>query len=242
MFSPRPHWQFDDAAAPAAVFRQLADAATEPVERALWQTQVARTFGLAAQFADGHAVLDSISVSSPELDAWSAIERGRLHRSAGQPDLAKPFFETSCELALQNHLDALRVDALHMLALVSPLDEQIALTKQAITESQTSNEPQAKSWLGSLLNNLGVALCDKGDWQAALEVFEQGLEVQKASGTQESIFIARFMVGKALRMQGQTEKARSHMQALKQDIEAAGMSDEYVEAELSMLNQSVNRN
>ena len=238
MFSPRPHWQFDDAAASAATFRTLADLANESVERALWQTQLARALGLAGQFDEGHAVLDSVVGSSPELDAWLAIERGRLHRSAGQPDIARPFFETSCDLALQNHLDALRVDALHMLALVSPIDEQIALTKQAITESQASADVQAKAWLGSLLNNLGVARGEKGEWQAALEVFQQGLEVQKASGDQERIFIARFMVGKALRMLGKIDNARSHMQALKQDIEAAGNSDEFVNAELALLNES----
>ena len=181
-------------------------------------------------------MLDSIGANSPELDAWSAIERGRLHRSAGQPDIARPLFETSCELALQNHLDALRVDALHMLALVSPLEEQIALTKQAITESQASADPQAKAWLGSLLNNLGVALGDKDDWQTALEVFEHGLDVQKAGGDQERIFIARFMVGKALRMLGEIDQAKLHMQALKQDIETAGQTDEFVNAELALLN------
>jgi len=236
VFNPRPHWQFDDAAASAATFRALAEAASDPFARALWQTQLARALGLAGQFDQGHAVLDSIGANSPELDAWSAIERGRLYRSDGQPDLARPFFETSCELALQNHLDALRVDALHMLALVSPLDEQIALTKQAIAESQASADPQAKAWLGSLLNNLGVALGDKDDWQTALEVFEQGLEVQNASGDQERIFIARFMVGKALRMLGEIDQAKLHMQALKQDIETAGQTDEFVNAELALLN------
>jgi len=236
VFNPRPHWQFDDPVASAATFRGLAEAASEPFERALWRTQLGRALGLAGQFDQGHAVLDSVGVSSPELDAWSAIERGRLHRSAGQPDLARTFFETSCELALQSHLDALRVDALHMLALVSPLDEQIALTKQAITESQASGDSQAKAWLGSLLNNLGVALGAKDDWQTALEVFQQGLEVQKAGGDHERIFIARFMVGKALRMLGKIDQARLHMQALKQDIEAVGQTDDFVNAELALLN------
>ena len=238
MFNPRPHWQFDDPVASAATFRGLAEAASEPFERALWQTQLARALGLAGRLDQGHSVLDSIGANSPELDAWSAIERGRLHRSAGQPDLARPFFETSCELALQNHLDALRVDALHMLALVSPIDEQIALTKQAITESQASADPQARAWLGSLLNNLGVALGDKDDWQAALEVFEQGLEVQKANGDQERISIARFMVGKALRKLGKIDQARSHMQTLKHDIEAVGQTDEFINAELDLLNNA----
>ena len=238
MFNPRPHWQFDNPAASAATFSALADAAKELVEKALWQTQIARALGLSGQIAEGHAVLDAIGANSPELEAWTAIERGRLHRSAGQPDVARPFFETSCELALQNHLDSLRVDALHMLALVSPIDEQIALTKQAIAESQASADPQAKAWLGSLLNNLGVALGDKDDWQAALEVFEQGLEVQKASGDQERIFIARLMVGKALRMLGKIDQAKFHMQALKNDIEAAGKADEFVVAELALLNES----
>jgi len=238
VFNPRPHWQFDNPAASAATFSALADAAKELVEKALWQTQIARALGLSAKFDQGHAVLDAISASSPELDAWADIERGRLYRSDGQPDLARPFFETSCELALQNHLDALRVDALHVLALVSPIDEQIALTKQAITESQASADPQARAWLGSLLNNLGVALGEKGEWQSALEVFEQGLEVQKANGDQERIFIARFMFGKALRMLGKIDQARFHMQALKHDIEAAGKSDEFVNAELALLNES----
>ena len=238
MFNPRPHWQFDDPVASAATFRGLAEAASEPFERALWQTQLARALGLAGQLDQGHAVLDSVGVSSPELDAWSAIERGRLHRSAGQPDIARQFFETSCELALQNRLDALRVDALHMLALVSPIDEQIALTKQAIAESQASADPQAKAWLGSLLNNLGVALGDKDDWQTALEVFEHGLDVQKAGGDQERIFIARFMVGKALRMLGEIDQAKLHMQALEQDIEAVGQTDEFVNAELALLHDA----
>jgi hypothetical protein len=44
------------------------------------------------------------------------------------------------------------------------------------------------------------------------------------------------MVGKALRMLGEIDQAKLHMQALKQDIETAGQTDEFVNAELALLN------
>ena len=45
-------------------------------------------------------------------------------RSSGHPDDARPLFEAAASIAEAAGLEALHVDALHMVALVAPAEEQ----------------------------------------------------------------------------------------------------------------------
>src|SRR4051812_46363938 len=116
-------WDFDDPAGSESRFRDAA-AVAEGTDRLVLLTQVARALGLQARYDEGHAVLDHLAVDDPEVATRAALERGRLLRSSGDADAARPHFEAAAAAARESGLEALRVDALHMVALVAPAEDR----------------------------------------------------------------------------------------------------------------------
>src|SRR3954447_18015347 len=113
MTDPRELWNFDDPAGSEQRFRAAAETA-EGTDRLVLLTQVARALGLQERYDEGHAVLDHLAVDDPEVDTRAALERGRLLRSSGDVDAARPHFEAAAAAARESGLEALHVDALHM--------------------------------------------------------------------------------------------------------------------------------
>jgi tetratricopeptide (TPR) repeat protein len=242
MIDPTPLWDFDDPAASEQRFREAAAAATGA------DRQVARALGLQDRFAEGHDTLDLVlaephTVAEPdeapsvdaEVSTRVALERGRLFRSAGRPEEARPCFESAVAQARRAGKDALLVDALHMVALVVPADEQTALLDEALEVARASSDPAARRWEASLLNNLGMTHADAGEWHTALAVFEQALAARRVTGKAGDVRIARWMVAWALRNLGRTGEALAIQRGLKAELLAAGEADPYVDEELQLL-------
>ena len=238
MTDPAALWDFDDPAGSEQRFRTAADTAEGP-QRLVLMTQVARALGLQERYDEGHSVLDDLSVDEPEVATRASLERGRLLRSAGEPDEARPHFEAAVLTAREGGLEALRVDALHMVALVAPAEEQQRLTEEALAVARASSDQAARDWDASLLNNLGMVHADADDWPAALGRFEEALaarERQSRSGADAGrTRVAKWMVGWALRNLGRTDEALAVQTALKGELEAAGEADPYVDEELALL-------
>ena len=247
MIDPTPLWDFDDPAGSERRFRESAVAATGP-DRLVLLTQVARALGLQDRFAEAHDTLDQVlaeprttaepdeaSIADAQVTTRVALERGRLFRSAGKPHEARPCFENAVAEARRAGNDALLVDALHMVALVVPADEQTALLDEAIEVARASSDPAARRWEASLLNNLGMAHADAGEWQTALAVFEQALAARQLTGKAGDVRIARWMVAWALRNLGRTGEALAIQSGLKAELLAAGEADPYVDEELQLL-------
>src|SRR4051795_9532391 len=116
-------WDFDDPAGSELRLRAAADMAEGP-DRLVLLTQVARALGLQERYDEGHAVLDQLAVDDAEVVTRTALERGRLFRSSGDPEAARPHFEAAAASAEAAGLEALHIDALHMLALVAPAEDQ----------------------------------------------------------------------------------------------------------------------
>jgi tetratricopeptide (TPR) repeat protein len=227
----RSLWDFDDPAGSELRFRAAAELA-EGTDRLVLLTQVARALGLQERYDEGHALLDHLAVTDDEVAARVSLERGRLLRSAGDPDAARPHFE-----AAEQHApaDALRIDALHMIALVAPPDRQLAVNERALAIARASDDPEARAWDASLLNNIGMVHADAGDWPAALAAFEQALAARRRLGGDADIRVARWMVAWALRHLGRTAEARAEQEALKGELDAIGATDPYVDEELALL-------
>jgi tetratricopeptide (TPR) repeat protein len=240
MTDPGELWDFDDPAGSERRFRAAAETA-EGAERLVLLTQVARALGLQERYDEGHAVLDDLAVTDPEVTTRAALERGRLLFSGGAPDEARPHFEAAAVTAQEAGLEALRVDALHMVALVAPAEDQQRLTEEALTVARGSSDQAARDWDASLLNNLGMVHADAGDWPAALAVFEEALAARerqsRSRGAAGRTRVARWMVGWALRNLGRTDEARAVQVALKAELQAAGENDPYVDEELALLDQ-----
>ena len=137
MTDPSELWDFDDPAGSEQRFRAAAETA-EGSDRLVLLTQVARALGLQERYDEGHAVLDDLAVDDPEVATRASLERGRLLRSAGEPDAARPHFEAAAGTAREAGLEALHVDALHMVALVAPAEDQQRLTEEALAVARGS--------------------------------------------------------------------------------------------------------
>jgi tetratricopeptide (TPR) repeat protein len=228
-------WDFDDPAGSEQRFRTAAETA-EGVDRLVLLTQVARSLGLQERYDEGHAILNDLAVGSPEVATRAELERGRLLRSAGEPDAARPHFEAAAGTAREAGLEALHIDALHMVALVAPAEDQQRLTEEALAVARGSSDEAARNWDASLLNNLGMTHADAEDWPAALAAFEEALAARERIGDAGRTRVAKWTVGWALRNLGRTDEARTVQRALKAELVAAGEEDPYVDEELALLN------
>jgi tetratricopeptide (TPR) repeat protein len=241
-------WDWSDPAGSERSFRALAES-SPPDHRLLALTQVARALGLQERYDEGRAVLDEVAVAAEgagggaahgaarEVAVRVALERGRLRRSEGLPGQATPLFQEAADLAADARLEALHVDALHMLAMDGDPQEQIRRTRAALEVARASTSEGARRWDASLLNNLGMAQHDAGDLPAALESFEAALELREARGQDREARIARWMVAWTLRLLGRTDEARRMQRALKAELTAAGEQDTYVDQELALLEE-----
>jgi tetratricopeptide (TPR) repeat protein len=236
VIDPRPLWDFDDPAGSEQRLREAAGAAAGD-DWAAWQTQVARALGLQEHYGEGHALLDEVAAGGHggEVPARVALERGRLRRSAGHPDAARPDFEESARLAGEAGFQELQVDALHMVALAVPAEESLMANRRALDVARAATDPRARDWDASLLNNMGMAQADAGDHVAALACFEEALEARERIGDVGRTRVARWMVAWSLRQLGRTDEALARQRELKAELTADGEHDPYVDEEIALL-------
>jgi tetratricopeptide (TPR) repeat protein len=234
MIDPKPLWDFDDPATSAERFLDAAEHADEPA-RTAWLTQYVRALGLQEKYDEATKVLDRLTSEDPETVTYLALERGRVLRASGRPDDARPLFVLAAETAAAAGLEALHVDALHMVVLVAPPEEQVSLAEQALAVARASSDQRARDWDASLLNNLGMTHADAGDFEAALARFEEALAARQRIGDPSTIRVARWMVGWGLRNLGRRDEARVVQRALKDELVSVGADDPYVDEELALL-------
>ena len=234
MIDPRPLWDFEDPVASGERFLAAAEHADEP-DRTVWLTQYARTLGLQEQYDAAHRVLDQLSTDDAEAATYLDLERGRVLNSSGKGAEARPLFESAARTADGAGLDALHVDALHMIAIVAPPEEQHEINARALAVARASSDPRARDWDASLLNNMGMTHADAGDFEQALSSFEEALAARERIGDPARIRVARWMIAWSLRNLGRRDEAREMQQALKRELDAIGADDEYVDDELALL-------
>lgn len=235
MIDPKPLWDFDDPGASEGRLRGAATAAAGTPEHAAWMTQVARAVGLQDRFDEGHALLDGLEAGDDETAVRIALERGRLFRSAGDDDAARPHFEEAATRAAAAGLEELQMDALHMVALVAPPEERLRRHEEALAAARAAKDPAARSWDASLLNNIGMVHADAGDHAKALATFEQALAARERIGDPARTRVAKWMVAWSLRELGRNDEALARQRALKAELDDAGETDPYVDQEIATL-------
>jgi tetratricopeptide (TPR) repeat protein len=171
----RALWDFDDLGSTEERLREQLTGETSPAGRAEVLTQLARIQGLRGSFHDGDALLDeahSLGAGARAVEARVDLERGRLRRSSGDPEAARPLFESAYASALETEQYFLAADAAHMVALVAGDGGGFVEWTQRGVELGERHE-SASYWLGPLLNNLGWEHYDAGDYGPALDAFER---------------------------------------------------------------------
>ena len=199
-------WDFNEPAASEDRFRAAAESANG-AQLGEIQTQIARAMGLQGRFDDGHAALDAVAeTGSSRVQVLIALERGRLFNSAGDRAVATGHFQAAVDLARHAGEAALEIDALHMLA-NADVEHASRWNNLALERARASDLPAVRRWLGSLLNNQGWTRFDRGDFHAALVLFEEALAHFVERGDPEPIRIARWTVARCLRALGEHEAA-----------------------------------
>ena len=212
----RDVWDFNDLDLSEQRFRAALEEEETDAGRASIFTQLARVDGLRGDFAAGELLLGK----AEELggaESWVLIERGRLLRSSGDGASALPLFEAAFEQARAGDDRFLAGDAAHMAALVGDVEEWTARGIE-LTDGE-----HGRYWLAPLLNNVGWARYDAGEFDRALDAFEEAFAV-RSQDPQEPYEreIARYAVGKALRALGRVDEATAQLElAVAWAIEAA---------------------
>ena len=205
----RPLWDFDDLDATEERLRAQLDAEQFDDGRAEVLTQLARIEGLRGAFERADALADEAEAltTSDAARARLTLERGRIRRSSGDRNAARPLFEAAYGTALTAEQYFMAADAAHMVALVAPdRDDFLEWTRRGLELAETYDA--ASTWAGPLLNNLGWELFEAGDFDGALEAFERALVVRETEPDKPgAIEIARYAVGKTLRALDRAEEA-----------------------------------
>lgn len=232
-----PYWNFADPAASEAAFRQALAARPGSDDALSLQTQIARTLSLRSRFAEAHAVLDAIE---PQLAGAGAeprvrwlLERGRTFRSSKQAERARPLFLDAAERARGAGLEALEVDALHMIALVESTPEgQLQWSRKALAVATASRDPVARNWDASLANNIGMSLHDAGRHEEALASLRTALAARERIGNPARTRQARWAVAWALRSLARHDEALTLLRSLEAEHAAIGEPDGFVFEEI----------
>lgn len=230
-------WDFGDPEASEARFRAAEAEAREAGEESFaWElrTQAARTLGLRRQFAEADSELDTVE---PVLDACGPrvkirylLERGRVRNSSGQKPDAIPFFVQALEAAQSAGEEFLAIDAAHMLGIAEEPEQALQWNLQALQMARDAADPLAQNWKGSLLNNLGWALHDNGEFESALALFEEALAFRTTQGNPGPIRVARWCVARCKRSLRQFPEALAEQEALL--AQDPGDSDGFVREEI----------
>ncbi len=233
-------WDYNDPAATEARLREVlprAEASGDREYHAELLTQVARTYGLRGRFAEALALLDevdaTVTADMTRAQVRSLVERGRTLNSSGESAAALPRFIEAWEVGRSNGLDGLAVDAAHMVAIVETPDAALEWNQRALDLANSSSDPDARRWNGSLCNNLGWTYHSKGEFEKAHEYFEQAHDHRIEQGKPEEIRIARWCFARCLRSLGRVEEALAIQRELEAEMARGTRSDGYVDEEIA---------
>ncbi|MCU1526169.1 MAG: hypothetical protein JWO18_3063 [Microbacteriaceae bacterium] len=180
-------WVVDEPALSERRFRvELEDGGPwDAVERAELITQLARSIGLQGRFDEAAALLIELDAEpSPVVAIRVLLESGRVMNSSGHPDAAIGLFRQAGVIAARVDATFLRLDAMHMLAIVDA-DGAADWTTQAVELAEASGDDRTKRWLVSLHSNYGWRLLEADDLDAALAEFDEAARWADLVGTDD---------------------------------------------------------
>jgi hypothetical protein len=244
-------WDFDQPAATEQRLRaKLAGASSD--DALILHTQIARTHGMRKDFATAQSILKAIANDIPSASAEArtryALELGRTYASATHPRAsqtpeakaqARAAFDSALATAKVAQLDALAIDAIHMLAFLDTApSDQLKWAQQALAVVEGSAQLDAKKWEPSIRNNIGYALHQLARYDEALVQFKLSVALREAvtgANAAKQLRVAHWMVAWTLRALGRPDEAIAIQLRLERESDAAQAPDRYVYEELEAL-------
>jgi tetratricopeptide (TPR) repeat protein len=223
-------WTYDDPAVAERRFRAFRPSLAAGGDHARLMeldTQIARAEGLQGRFDDAantlRGVRAALRVGEARPEIRYELELGRVLRSSGHPDDARPHFVRARTLADAAREDALSADARHMLVLVEPDPaRQVTAGLDALAFAEASKDPGTRWWRGPLLHNLGMSYHDLGRLDDALGAFQRDVAIREEEHDPEAILIARWSVAWVERLQGRLVEALADEEALEDAYASRG--------------------
>ncbi len=207
-------WDYGNPRATEHAFRTLL-----PVARATGHdsylaellTQIAHAQRLQRLFDAAHRTLDEAETflrpDHVRARTRYLLERGRVSKSAGQPDRARDVFLQAWQLATEHGEDAYAVDAAHLLGAVGPLVQQLGWNRRALELAERSADEEARNWRGTLYNNTAWSYHALDRYEEALTLFQRTLAYHQERGNVGEAYHATWCIGRTLRSLGRLDEA-----------------------------------
>lgn len=174
-------------------------------------TQIARSQGLQFKFELAHKTLDEADeLLKPEMiraEIRSLLERGRLFNSNKQPEKSIAYFKEAMQKGIDAEEDFFAIDAVHMLGIASPQDEQLDWNLKALDMAEAAHHERARGWRGSLYNNIGYTYMMQEEYDKSIDTFEKLLAYCQEKEDFDFANIARWFIAKVHRLQGNIDQA-----------------------------------
>jgi tetratricopeptide (TPR) repeat protein len=201
-------------------------------------TQIARTQSIQKKFVEAHQILDQVKAKlsslTPIAEIRYLLEKGRTFNTAQLQSDARPLFENAYNLSLLRHQDNYAIDAAHMTAITEPAANlKMEWNLKALSMAESSQDPQARDWKGSLYNNIGWTYHDQGNYEAALDVFKKSVKFRETKNDPEALRIAKWSVARTERSLKNYDEALKIQLALEKELNQASEKDGYVYEEIA---------
>jgi tetratricopeptide (TPR) repeat protein len=241
-------WDYRDPAGSEQRFRAALETASGD-DALVLRTQIARSYGLRRDFDHARELLAALEQDLPgagsQVRARYWLELGRSYSSATHDEAsqteevraaARGAYQRALDEARAGGLDALAIDAVHMMAFVDRAPEDgVRWADTGLEIALGSGQPEARRWEASLRNNRGVALGELGRHAESLAEYERALALVGDSGDTTRVRIAQWMVASALRALGRLDEAKALQLRLEREWDADGEPDPYVFEELEAI-------
>ncbi|MGN6366964.1 MAG: hypothetical protein ACTHN5_01760 [Phycisphaerae bacterium] len=192
-----------------AAYTHLYKTSQNPSEQAEAAAMVARTFLTLDHKEDARPWLETArQLASPDLprgySRYLAV-RGRMEWKDHHFETAQATFKSLYDFCKSHHFPDRALDALMMLAIVSPLPEQIAWSKLAIAEAQAAKMDEQ---LGALWNNLGATHEDLNQHAEALEAYRHARDYHRRFSPPLAQLKADYAIAHTQRLLARNAEAR----------------------------------
>jgi tetratricopeptide (TPR) repeat protein len=161
------------------------------------------------------------------------LERGRAWNDSGRATEAIAAFSQAFALASAAKLDALAVDAVHMLGVMPPDDIPIVWNHRGIEIAERSADPQVRRWIGTLYMNLGVTYQQLTQYSDAERAFTSAVLASEQTANIARVRLAKLCLLKNMRLRGDAGNALRLDRQLLEEIQAAHEPEGYALEEIA---------